>query len=285
MQNILITGATGALGRAVVQCLQNQNCYNIFTTSRQHLNTPQSIKCDVRDKAQIIQAIEYAKPDIVLPLAVSFANDLNEAAAVNVLAVKHILDYIVDKSLSTRVVLIGSAAEYGILQPEENPVSVDRVLTPISTYGVTKAWQTQLMSLYTKKVDVLCARIFNFFGDGLTERSFAGRLQKQIGEYIAGARSAIELGSLSHIRDYISSAEAAAQLHTVIRYGQRGKIYHVASGIPVTIREFTIKQLLEHGLSPDILQENQSFFSHISQDVPVIYADITSTKELNKEKI
>ena len=65
----------------------------------------------------------------------------------NTQGVRHLLDALEEEKLRSRVVVMGSAAEYGVTAPEENPLSEDRILRPVSIYGLTKAFQTQLALL------------------------------------------------------------------------------------------------------------------------------------------
>jgi nucleoside-diphosphate-sugar epimerase len=282
MKNVLITGVSGALGRAVANRVKQLGAYKIFTTTRKQTSTDTDLLCDLSNTQQLHSALEVAKPDLILHLAANFASDFNECFTLNVESSKSILDYIKSRSLSTRVVLIGSAAEYGAVQPHENPIREDQVLAPVSIYGLSKAWQTQLVSMYSQHVDVICARVFNLYGEGLSDRLFFGRFAVQLEEIIAGNRQSIEVGPLSATRDYISTIDAAEQVLAIAEHGKRGKVYHVASGVPVTMRDFAQAQLKASGLETVKIIEAAATSNHNGYDVPVIYADITQTKNLLK---
>ena len=233
MRKVLVTGATGALGHAVVaQLRKDRNCH-VIVTSHSCVNGS-DFQLDVRNREKVINLIKNIKPDLVLHLAATFTNDFDEAYAVNVEGTRHLLDAVQQINFITRVVLIGSAAEYGAVQPEDNPIREDHVLNPISIYGLTKAWQTQLSGLYASRgVDVIVARVFNLDGPNLSERLFIGRLQKQIDEILKGRKSEIELGPLTAIRDYVSTDDAADQILAIAAHGISGRVYHVASGKPI----------------------------------------------------
>jgi len=282
MKVVLVTGATGALGRVLVKRLTASSRYHIVATSRKsHIENKYQL--DIRDPKQIAAIINHTKPDLILHLAATFANDFEEAYAVNVDATRHLLETVQNSGLPSRVVLIGSAAEYGVVRPEENPIREDHVLNPVSIYGVTKAWQTQLATLYSNRgVNVVVARVFNLDGPGLSERLFIGRLQTQINEVLLGRKSAIELGSLAATRDYISTEEAADQILAISKHGQPGRVYQVASGTPVKMRDILIRYLAMHRLDASIVHEGEALTNRIGYDVPVIYADTTSTKQLMK---
>lgn len=280
MKTVLVTGATGTLGRAVITRLRRDSHCRVIATSR-HCDNISGLQLDVCDHEQLAAVINHTKPDLVLHLAATFVSDFDEAYAVNVEAARYLLNTVQQLRHHTRVLLVGSAAEYGVVRPDENPIREDRVLNPVSIYGLTKAWQTQLAGLYASRgVDVVVARIFNLDGTGLSERLFVGRLQKQIEEVLDGRKSVIELGSLSAIRDYVSTSEAADQILAIAAYAETGRVYHVASGIPVTMRDILARHLAVYKLDASIVHEAAELSNRIGYDVPVIYANVTSTKQL-----
>jgi len=282
MKTVLVTGSTGALGQAVIRCLNKDGHYNIIATSRKEVDV--NARLDVTDHAQLAAVIDREKPELILHLAATFVNDFDEAYAVNVEASRQLLETIRRSEMTVRVLLIGSAAEYGVIQPEENPVREDHVLNPVSVYGLTKAWQTQLAGFYASSgVDAVVARVFNLEGGNLSERLFIGRLQKQIDEVLAGKQSVIELGSLDASRDYISIDEAAVQILAIAKRGESGQVYNVASGVPVTMREILARYLKKNKLDISVVHESASLSHRVGYDVPVIYADMNKTLQLGIE--
>jgi len=280
-RRVLITGATGALGRVLMdRLLASPGDFIVLAPGRGQHND----SLDLRDSDQIARVIKCTRPDLIMHLAATFSNDFDEAYAVNVNATRHMLKAAEDLGLSARVVLIGSAAEYGLVSVEENPIVEDRVLRPVSIYGMTKAWQTELAYVHASRgVNVVVARVFNLIGPGLSERLFIGRLHKQIDELLRGGRVRIEVGPLSAVRDYISMDDAITQLLAIAAYGEAGEVYHVASGQPVTMRELLDRELAAHGLHNSIVVEGSDLSNRRGYDVPSIYADISKTAELLKK--
>lgn len=285
MQTVLVTGAAGALGQAVLARLENTNRYRVVTAGRAAGDGDGHVTLDLRNGAQVEATLARIQPDLVLHLAASFTGDFDEAYAINVAASRCMLDAIEKSAKPARLLLVGSAAEYGVVQPADNPVREDRVLGPVTVYGLTKAWQTQLAGMYAQRgVDVVVARVFNLDGPGVAERLFVGRLQKQIGEVVSGARREIEMGSLSATRDYLSTDDAAKQIMVIARHGESGKVYHVASGEPVTMRALLARHLAANKLDFSIVRESVNTSTHSGYDVPVIYADVSRTMELMKRE-
>ena len=240
---------------------------------------------DLADRSQIVGAIKRVQPDLIVHLAANFSNKLEDAYSINVNATRHILDVVEDIGCFTRVVLIGSAAEYGPVSVEENPIREDHVLHPVSVYGMTKSWQTELAYLYASRgTDVVVARIFNLVGRGLSEQLFVGRLHRQIDEFRRGERDRIEVGPLSAVRDYIEMDDAVTQLLAIIDFGEAGKVYHIASGHPVSMRELLVRELTAYGLDESIVVEGSALSNRRGYDVPSIYADISRTAGLLKRR-
>lgn len=283
MQTVLVTGASGALGKAVMAALESRPDYKVVTAGRRPGNG--TVPLDLRNPGEIETVLARIQPDLIMHLAATFSGDFSEACAINVAASQRMLAALETSSIPSRLVLIGSAAEYGAVHADENPILENRVLGPLTVYGLTKAWQTQLASLYAQRgVDVVVARVFNLDGPGVAERLFIGRLQKQIMEVVSGSRHEIEVGSLSATRDYLSTVDAAGQIMAIARHGESGNVYHVASGQPITMRDLLLRHLAAHQLDMSIVRESAMSTTHTGYDVPVIYADISKTMELMKRE-
>ena len=283
MKKVLITGAAGAFGKVVVAHLNSLGGFHITLLVRHSIvGLPgEIVQCDLRCSEQLTTTLQSVNPDLILHLAATFTGSFEEIFRINVEPARHILEWVEHNSLKTRVVMIGSAAEYGVVKPEENPISEDHALFPVSIYGVSKAWQTQLLGLYAGRgVDVLCARIFNLCGHGVSKKLFAGRLQWLIQEISTGRKNVIEIGSLSAIRDYVLMDEAARQLVNISNYGDAGEVYHVGSGIPISMDEFLQIQLQSHGLDQSIVRVSPEFSNRHGYDVPMIFANMEKTKAL-----
>ena len=276
---VLVTGATGALGKAVIEYLNKKDGYKVVTTGRSGNDT--DFQLDITDEARLAEIIDQVKPGLIIQLAATFTHDFDDAYAVNVKANRQLLELVKHTKSNLRVLLIGSAAEYGVIEADESPVSEEHDLNPVSVYGLTKVWQTQLAGFYSKRgVDVVVARIFNLKGRGLSEKLFVGRLQKQIDGVLSCESSVIELGPLSATRDYISTEDAARQLIDIAEFGESGLVYHIASGKPVVMRELLKATLREYDLDLSIVQEADEKSNRSGYDVPVIYADIKRTSQL-----
>lgn len=274
---MLITGGWGALGRSLAIQLRSAG-HRVIQAGRSSADAHDSMRIDVCNYEDLSAALRSFRPEIVVHLSAVFSDDFALALSTNVMGAKNLLAALEENRLHARVLLAGSAAEYGVVHPEENPVSVEHVLRPVSIYGVTKSWQTQWGILCSHKgQDVVVARLFNLIGAGISERLFVGRIYKQLEQLAAGNCDKIETGPLTAVRDYISLQEAGLQLMAVLQAGRSGSIYNIASGKPISMRQLLQGMLSERGLGMDIVVEGALPHGRSGFDVPVIYADIEHT--------
>jgi nucleoside-diphosphate-sugar epimerase len=279
MKRILITGATGALGRALSSYLKGKEIYQVIATSKGSFKNSIDQVLDVTDLSQMRKCLKASRPDVIFHLAVSYAQEFDQAYRVNVDATRQLLEIVLADFSSTRVVLIGTAAEYGIVKAEDNPIKENFRLEPITTYGITKAWQTILMHYYhVRGLNIVMARIFNLYGTGISPQLLAGSVLKQIEDYKNGQISQIITDELSQFRDFISTDEAAKQLELIALSGSTGQVYHVGSGLPTLTRDLVYELLRQNQIGRDILVEDKGTHQNVS--VGLIYADMKKTKSL-----
>lgn len=280
MKRALVTGAGGALGRVLAERIGSARNWSVVATSRQSA-APGLEPLDVNCAESVARAISRTQPDVIFHLAASFSQDFDEAYASNVQGARNLLGGIAATRSQCRLVLMGSAAEYGHVPAQDNPITERQLLRPMTVYGLTKAWQTQLGLLHaTQGADVVVARLFNLRANGVSDRLFVGRVQRQIAAVLAGSCSSIEVGSLEAIRDYVCAAEAVEQILAIADCGTAGKAYNVGSGNPVRMRDLLSAMLAEHGLDMTIVKENSPTSSHRGYDVPIAYADMTATRQV-----
>jgi nucleoside-diphosphate-sugar epimerase len=283
VRRALVTGAGGALGRALVARLSAAPDWQVVATGRSP-TTPGLEQLDVTCHESVVRAIAATLPDVIFHLAANFSKDFDEAYIGNVCGTRTLLSALAATGSAARLLLIGSAAEYGLVRPEDNPITEGQVLRPMTVYGITKAWQTQLGVLYASHgANVVVARLFNLRAVGLSDRLFVGRVERQIAEVLAGGRATIEVGSLEAVRDYVPVADAVEQILAIAVCGRAGNVYHVGSGSPIRMRDLLSAMLAEHSLGMELVKENNPSSSHQGYDVPIAYADMTETRHLMEQ--
>jgi GDP-4-dehydro-6-deoxy-D-mannose reductase len=275
MIKVLITGASGFTGNYLVKYLQQKSDLKLHCVSRSKKQESDYI-CDLIDYESVNNLIQEIQPDKIYHLAGSFSNDYQIDYTNNVLSSKNILDSLVQNKLSCRVLLIGSAAEYGFIKEEDNPVKEDHLLNPVSIYGLTKVYQTYLMKFYHQvyDLDIVMARTFNLLGKNISNQLFIGRIYQQIEQYKQGKIEKIILGSLDSKRDYIDINEAVKYYEMVINKGEKGEIYNIGSGFSVKMSDLLENILLDNDLSMDIIEIKKTNFIN-KLNVDDIFADLS----------
>jgi GDP-4-dehydro-6-deoxy-D-mannose reductase len=277
---VLVTGAAGASGAALLALLEADGHSKVLTTDLRELSRAGHVTCDLTNAVAVLELVKQTRPDRIFHLAGTFTNRFETDHRCNVLATQALLDAVHTEVPKCRVLLVGSAAEYGLVATEENPISESRAAKPASVYGLTKAMQTMLMDYFHLAfgMDLVLARTFNLKGPGLAPNLLPGRLDREIERLKRGEIEAIELGRLDGRRDFVSVEEAAALYVRIAKHGTSGEVYNVASGIPVSLRDYVEARLAEDGLGKAAYREGAP--TGKSANVLDIWADVRKVSAL-----
>lgn len=272
----LVTGATGFIGRHLVDFLRRHSEGEIICGSRTAGNG--AVRLDLSDPDEIHHAIGQIEPTRVFHCAGAFTNQWESDFPANVEWTRSLLESVRVLAPTCRVLLIGSAAEYG--HPPPGAVAETAPLRPVSVYGITKAMQTMLMEYFHRSsgMDIVMARTFNLFGPGCPSNLFPGRVAEQIERIQRGMQDKIELCSLTSRRDYLHVSDAVRSYARIMEHGKPGEIYNVGSGAPVKMLDLLKKILREAGFP--MAAVTSSAKHHSKTNVPEIYADIRKLNAL-----
>ena len=75
------------------------------------------------DLHQVAGIVERIAPDWIFNLAGVATGKLRRQLAVNLMGAVNLLEAVRERSPGSRVILVGSAAEYGMVLPDQNPLS------------------------------------------------------------------------------------------------------------------------------------------------------------------
>lgn len=274
----LVTGAGGFTGRHLCAVLRDRH-YQVIGAGRKPTEGVDVHLCELSDPEAVAELLKKTRPTGIFHCAGTFSDDWNRDFQANVLLTQTLLESVHISGVGSRVLLVGSAAEYGAASG--GAVSEGAPLQPGSLYGVTKAMQTALMGYYHRRcgLDVVMARTFNLFGEGCSLALFPGRVLQQAREVREGSRSKIEVRSLDSRRDYMHVSAAALSYLRIMLHGISGEIYNVGSGVPMPLSELLLELISPHGLTMDDVQIDVRA-SGTRTSVPVIHADLTKLNRL-----
>lgn len=280
---VLITGALGFTAHYLIKLVAAKPNCELYLTDCVPGGFGKILNCDLTQRGQVEELICKVRPERIYHLAGSFSNNYDIDYSVNVLSTKNILDALLKFAVSSRVLLIGSAAEYGFAAAKDNPVSEGHPLEPSRVYGLSKVYQTYLMNFYCKvyRMNLVMARTFNLYGDSkrISKLMFIGKVCAQIEKIKKGELSKILVGNLEAKRDYIDVREAVQYYQKIIERGVPGEVYNVGSGSSVKIRDILAILLEEARLDMKVVEEKAPLVSD-ETDIPDIYADLRKIKEL-----
>ena len=234
MEKILIFGANGFVGRNVSSELKKD--YEVFEATRSEPENDHQVQVDLLAEASIRLAMQQTQPDVVINCAgiISAGPEVEQ----NVDFTRNILNQAVEIDSIKKVIISGSAGEYGLLESEaELPVSENTPLRAQAGYGLAKVKEEQVALSYKDQIDVVVMRIFNPIGKRMADRFLLTNLLKQIEEYRNGTREALEVSRLDAKRDYIAIEDVARAMRLVAEGNPKENVYNVGSGVATSNAE------------------------------------------------
>ena len=209
---LLLTGATGFLGRHIVAAAGNWTLVRVTRASRASSPDEVALGPAPWTRADFAGALAQARPDVVLHCAGALHSpDARACFDTNTVLAAELLGAAAESAQPPRVILIGSAAEYGFVPMDAQPVAETYPCTPRTDYAVAKHAQTLLgLAAAMRGLPVLVARLFNPVGVGMPGQLALPSFARQIVR--PEARPILRVGDLSAKRDFIEAAEAAQLL-------------------------------------------------------------------------
>jgi GDP-4-dehydro-6-deoxy-D-mannose reductase len=273
---VLITGITGFVGSHLAEWLYPQNDIELFGTYRrrsrldnvEHLlpnckliepgvanvNTIREafapgkinlINTDLVDAFSVHKVIGAVRPDRIFHLAAqSFVpgswNAPAETLQTNMLSQLNLFEAVLEADISPLIQIAGSSEEYGLVLPDEVPMTERNPLRPLSPYAVSKVTQEMLAYQYFQSYGVrsVISRGFNHTGprrgDNFAESTFA----LQVARIEAGMQEpVIYVGDLTSSRDYTDVRDMIRAYWLLLEHGTPGEVYNIGTGVTHSMQE------------------------------------------------
>jgi GDP-4-dehydro-6-deoxy-D-mannose reductase len=179
----------------------------------------------------------------------------------------------------TRILVVGSSEEYGLVRPDELPIKETNPLRPTSPYAVSKVAQDMLGLQYhlSHKLFTVRVRPFNHIGPRQSLGFVAPDFASQIAEAEVGLREPIiRVGNLEPRRDFSDVRDVVRGYHQLITQGQPGEVYNLGSEQTRSVREM-LETLMTMSQVPITVEQDSERLR--PTEVPVMVSDCTKIRE------
>ena len=291
-RRVLITGGSGFVGQWLSRAALERG-WKVWAgtitgpaDTRVLSDTERNAICwtplDVLSEDGIRAAVELAAPDWVVHLAgIAFAPDANAAPAkafdINALGVLRLVTALgADAHRAARLLVIGSAEQYGAQDPSAYPVPETTPLRPLTPYAVAKATQ-ELIALQAYRatgLPVICTRSFNHSGVGHGDSYLLPTLVRRAGE-LPKSGGMLRIGNGTVRRDYLHVADVVSAYILLLERGQPGEVYNVCSGAALSVLELAERVLTRMGKQASVASDS-TLLRPI--DVPILLGDNTKLR-------
>ena len=272
--NVLLTGASGFLGTHVCELLDDS--YEKSFLSTRHDSTSTVFLKDVTDVDAVQAIFESRRPEVVVHLAGLMKGDNEDLFfRVNAYYAQTLLKAIQRTGSKSKLIFVGSAAEYGSPSCPNTAFSETDDCQPISVYGRSKLLQTKFaLAAADQGVEVCVLRLFNLLGPGQDSNFILGKVTEHIKRVRSGDQvtdDLLQTGDLSASRDFIDVRTAATAIKYVVDndVASGGEIFNICSGRPAQIRKLVERAFELAGL-PALVSERR-VQSSVENDV--VYGD------------
>lgn len=276
----LITGAGGFAGLHLARWLARDLDWQVYGLIRRPVEHAPYLPviADLLDRERVATVVADIAPTHVFHLAAqshvpTSHADPGATLANNLIGQVNLLDACRALTEPPRVLVVGSAEEYGLARPEEMPLREEQPFRPTSPYAVSKVAQDLLGWQYfiSYGLPVVRVRAFNHTGPGQSDRFVVSAFARQIAEIDAGCRSPVLwVGNLDAQRDFLDVRDVVRAYALALQHGEAGAVYNIGSGTAVAVRD--LLDLLV-GMSRSVVEVRPDPARLRPADVPLLVAD------------
>lgn len=290
MKKALISGITGFAGSHLAQYLLDRNfSVSGFYHPKHPTDNISSIKsklnlipADILDAKRVAQSIKTTLPDYVFHLAAfsspsaSFTNP-RETLENNINGQINILEALKAIKSKAKILVIGSADEYGKVNEKDLPLNEDAPLSPLSPYAVSKVAQDLLgFQFYlTEGLNIVRVRPFNHIGPRQSCAFAIPSFAAQIAQIEKNGPRTLKAGNLENKRDFTDVRDMVRAYLLALEKGEPGEVYNIGSGKAVKIADILSKMISLAKVRINV-ERDRSRIPPV--DIKIIYANYSKFK-------
>jgi UDP-glucose 4-epimerase len=260
---ILVTGGAGFIGSHVVDAYVAAGhevavLDNFSTGSEANLNPAAALhRADLRDQAAVEKAVASFRPEIVnhhaaqseVPKSVA---DPGLDAMVNIVGGLHMLKASLDHKVKKIIFISTGGALYG--EPDVVPADEDHPVRPLSPYGTSKFSFEQYLGTFKRTfgLEFTVLRYANIYGPRQDFFAEEGRVVAIFASRMLTGKPVTIDGDGEQSRDMLHVGDAATANLAALERGD-GEIFHISTGIPVSVNDLFRKLALltDYKLAPN----------------------------------
>ena len=289
---VLITGGTGFVGSHLLTYLQALGYRQIHLTSYgqvddwflAQLPATQIHQIDLTDQLATKKLLKQLSPRYIYHLAsIASVGDsfirLQQILDNNIKLQLSLLVSLQELNLHSKILIVGSADEYGASLKGELPINEQHPFRPVNPYAVSKITQDMLAYTWFKayKQQIIRVRPFAHIGARQTANFSIASFAKQIALIEKGKQEILQVGNLSARRDFTDVRDVVKAYHLLMQRGEVGEVYNIGSGRAVTMKQ-VVDWLIDLAKVPIKIKTDVARLRPI--DIDVMVADVTKLEKL-----
>lgn len=283
---ILITGATGFVGPYLAEHIDEvapeAEVWGFVLAADREKAPPsvRQIQGDLTDIASLKDALEQVRPEIIFHLAAasSVASSWDHPGRfleVNAVGTVNLLEMVRTAGREVRVVVSSSGEIYGAVPVDQQPITEDAHLAPLSPYAASKAAQDLLTAQYYHGygIPTVRLRLFHHTGPRRPPHFVASSFAHQIARIEHGLDPPrLAVGNLDAIRDFTDVRDVARAYWLAATRGVPGDVYNICSSRHTSIRRVLDVLLMDSKVEVEVEVDPGRLRA---ADIPYLVGDYT----------
>ena len=240
---VMVTGATGFVGRHVINALLARGHY-VVAVSRDlkraqvmpWFDSVEFIQCDLHENFQPLLQTDCL-PNVIIHLAWPGLPNYQEFFHIskNLPADLAFLEAAI-KSGVPHLLVAGTCLEYGM---QFGPLTEEMETTPTTPYGLAKDTLRKALEILKKEKSFTLQwmRLFYMYGEGQNKNSLLAQLERAIEE----RQPVFNMSTGDQLRDYLPIQEVAEKFVLALQNPKLGGVINCCSGRPISVLDL-VKQ-------------------------------------------
>lgn len=252
----LVTGIAGFAGSHLLEILLKEGVQVAGTIYQpSHIKAIESSQDrlkifagDLNNSKFVNSVVKDFRPDQIYHLAAQSSakisiNDPEMTIVGNIRSELNLLEAVRNYNLNPKILIVGSAEEYGLVEKKDLPIAEDTPLKPIQPYAVSKIAQDYLGLQYylSYGLNIIRIRPFNYIGPRQRIDFVVADFSNQIAQIVHGMQKPlVKVGNINAKRDFTDVRDMVRAFYLALEKGKSGEVYNLGSA-----HSYSVKWILE----------------------------------------